>query len=71
VKTLCALIGAFFLVAGLVVLIAGPPNAGPRSVRTAAARPASADGHRQLLWEAEAGRSRAEAPATEAVSRNP
>ncbi len=71
-KTLCALVGAFFLVAGLAVLIGGPPKdsrrAGPTRLEARGARETV---HRPLLWEADALRS---APpggvaAADAVSR--
>ena len=70
VKTLCALIGAFFLVAGLAILIAGAPKG---EARSAAAEPVPAAGggeHRPLLWEADVHRSPAGSAATEAVSRS-
>ena len=67
-KNLCALIGAFFLVAGLGIVIAGPPEA--RNPAVATARPARAGEHRPLLWEADVERSAPAAHAAEAVTRN-
>ena len=69
-KTLCALIGAFFLVAGLAVLIAGPPAAEARKPEAERGRAARGGEDRPLLWEADVARSGAAAPAAEAVSRN-
>ncbi|HKB71316.1 MAG TPA: hypothetical protein VKH46_10770 [Thermoanaerobaculia bacterium] len=70
-KTLCALIGAFFLVAGIAVLVAGPPGNSPRTTQRArASRPAHVTGHPPLLWEADVDRSGARTSAAKAVSGN-
>ena len=54
-KTLCALIGAFFLVAGLAVLIGGPPKDSRRAGPTRF--DARGTVQRPLLWEADAART--------------
>jgi len=66
-KTLCALIGAFFIVAGLAVLIGSPTT---RSRRAGPTRFDARDAvHRPLVWEADAARSASPRGAAEAVSR--
>lgn len=72
VKILCALIGAFFLVGGIVILVAGPPKTVPRVGLTAAERSARAAGHRPLVWEADGVRPDPAGPraAAEAAARN-
>ena len=82
-KTLCALIGAFFLVGGIVILVAGPPTIRVRAGLTAvdarpthppadAERTARAAGHRPLVWEADGIRPDPAGPraAAEAAARN-
>jgi hypothetical protein len=71
VKTLCALIGAFFLVAGLAVLIGGPPKGSRRAgLARSETRETSAAADRPLLWQADGARG-GRAAMTEAVSRRP
>jgi hypothetical protein len=72
VKTLCALIGAFFLVAGLAVLIGGPPKDSRRAGPTRFdAHDARGTADRPLLWEADAARTASSGgrAAVEAASR--
>jgi hypothetical protein len=72
VKTFCALVGAFFLVAGLAVLIGGAPDRSRRAGSTRLeARVTGETVHRPLLWEAQAVGSAAAGgrEAAEAVSR--
>jgi hypothetical protein len=71
VKTFCALVGAFFLVAGLAVLIGGAPDRSRRAGSTRLEARVTGDVHRPLLWEAQAVGSAAAGgrEAAEAVSR--
>ncbi|HET9793537.1 MAG TPA: hypothetical protein VFS34_03665 [Thermoanaerobaculia bacterium] len=70
-KTLCALIGAFFLVGGIAVLVSGAPKSSRRAgLARSETRVARDAGPRPLLWEAD-GASRGARATAEAVSRRP